>query len=252
MARPRLLVLKAGDTVPPVLERHGDFDAIFRARFAEAPVDVLVVDVPKGEAIPAVGQVDLALITGSPHSVTTPERWTHDLAEWTREAVAAGRPLLGVCYGHQLLAWAAGGEVTQNPAGYEIGTIEVELTPEGEADPLLGRLGGGAPLAFQAVHADAVVGLPEGARVLARNERTAVQAFALGERAWGVQFHPEFDDDVMRRYVQAREGMVRAAAAREDRDPEEVLAEVRARIRPTPLGQRLLLAFVERARAILG
>src|SRR5207248_8736486 len=101
-----------------------------------------------------------------------------------------GLPVLGVCFGHQLLARAAGGDVVQNPRGREIGTVRVPLTEAGCKDPLF-SWASGAEIEVQATHVNAVDHLPCGATVLASNENTAAQAFRLSETVAGVQFHPE-------------------------------------------------------------
>jgi GMP synthase (glutamine-hydrolysing) len=164
--------------------------------------------------------------------VTSREPWADRAASFLRDAVAANRWVLGVCYGHQLLAHALGGVVETNPNGYEAGTIRIELTQDGRADPLLS----GAS-EFHSTHFDAVSVLPANARLLASTPKTRVQAFRAGERAWGVQFHPEFDEEIMRLYIEKRA----ASIARLD--------EVRKSVRATPQGPALLRRFVELARS---
>jgi GMP synthase (glutamine-hydrolysing) len=248
----RLVVLKAGDTLPAVKAAHGDFDAMFRRALEASGLELRVVEAARGEPLPAIADAELALITGSPHSVTALEPWAEALAAWTRDLVEAGRPFLGVCYGHQLLAHAFGGTVTRNPRGYEVGTVEVTLTEEGRRDPLLGPLAEPAgALAFHSTHNDAVVTLPSGARRLAFNAVTEVQAFALGEHAWGVQFHPEFDEAIARLYVEGREPLIRESAARLGRDPEAAVEAARASVRAVPAGRALLARFVHRAKELL-
>jgi GMP synthase (glutamine-hydrolysing) len=141
--------------------------------------------------------------------------------------------VLGICYGHQLLAHGLGGEVGRNPRGREIGTVAVEV-----ADPR-DRLLAGLPtrLTVQVTHRESVLRLPDGAARLAGNPADPHQAFRFGERAWGVQFHPEFDADVMRGYLRAR----REELIGEGLDPDALLAAcVEA-----PDGERLLARFAE-------
>jgi GMP synthase (glutamine-hydrolysing) len=147
--------------------------------------------------------------------------WSERTAAWLRDALRAELPLLGICYGHQLLAHALGGRVERNPRGREIGTVEVEALPEAREDELLGALPG--RFAAQATHVESVLALPEGARRLATSRGDPHQAFAVGRRAWGVQFHPEFDADAIRGYLEAR----RELLAREGLDAARLLAGVR-------------------------
>jgi GMP synthase-like glutamine amidotransferase len=122
----------------------------------------------------------------------------HDLA---RKAVERGQPLMGVCLGGQLLARSVGAHV--GPASRpEVGWFEVELTPEGAADPVLGSL----PERFEAFewHSYAFDVPPDGV-LLARNPVCA-QAFKIGDAAWGVQFHPEVTLEMLEAWRAGSEG----------------------------------------------
>ncbi len=98
-----------------------------------------------------------------------------------REAVQAGTPLLGICYGHQLLAHALGGRVDYNPAGRESGTVFIDLHPPAFEDPLFAAMP--ARFAAHATHLQTVLRPPEGATVLARSEQDGCHAFRWGEQA---------------------------------------------------------------------
>jgi GMP synthase (glutamine-hydrolysing) len=118
--------------------------------------------------------------------------------EFLREAVAEGVPVLGICLGGQLLARALGAEV--RPAErLEAGWLEIEATPEAAGDALLAHLR--APVAVYQWHTD-VFDLPAGAVRLARSEQSENQAFRYGERAWGLQFHPEVDATLFAGWMQ--------------------------------------------------
>lgn len=248
----RIGLLKTGETTDNVKQDFGDFDAMFRRKlFADTSgfdVRVTVAEAHRGER-PPVGSVDAVVVTGSPHSVTRPEPWTHALSAWLREVHHLGTPILGVCYGHQLLADAFGGRVEENPRGYEVGTVEVRLTEEGRRDPLIGSLDGLGQdrLVFHAVHSDAVTLLPRCAVLLADNRGSEVQAFRVGDHAWGVQFHPEFTDGIMRAYVEARLSRIEADALRRGLHFDARLREIRASIHPAPSGGRLLHRFLDLA-----
>ena len=133
-----------------------------------------------------------------------------------------GTPVLGVCFGHQLLARASGGDVVQNPRGREIGTVRVQLTDAGRKD-LLFAWAGDPEIEVQATHVDAVDPLPAAATVLASNENTAVQAYRLSETVAGVQFHPELWAAAMRDLILSR----RDKLAAEGRDALALAAQVR-------------------------
>lgn len=234
----RLLLMKTGDALDSVRQKVGDFDRMFRETLGD---DVRVIEAHKNEALPALDSFDALLISGSPLSVTWRERWAEDASTFTRAAIEANKHVLGVCYGHQLIAHALGGEVIKNPKGYEVGTIDVELTEEGSRDPLLGAL---PERAFNLTHSDIVSTMPKQARLLASTTATQVQAFAIGERAWGVQFHPEFNEETMRLYVEGRSNLIRATAEKNGVDPEGEIERTRRAVRATPAGPALLRRFL--------
>lgn len=247
-----LFILKTGESFDQVRDGLGDFDGLFQKSLEEAGVRLRVIEVYKDEPIPSLTEAFAAIITGSSSSVTRPESWVPALESWTRDAVARAFPILGVCYGHQLLAKALGGEVVLNPRGYEVGTVGVDLTEAGRTDALLGSLSdmhlGPRQLVFHATHQDAVTRLPEGAVLLATNA-AGIQSFSYGAAARGVQFHPEFSEEAMRLYVERRAPLIRETAERRGEDPDDALLRVRASVRTTPIGKKLLRSFVELARA---
>lgn len=209
-----ILVLKAGSTLPEVRERHGDFERWFIDAIGPSPERFAVVDVTQGGRLGAPAEYAAAIVTGSPSSMTAPEPWFDDAIAFLRRAVDADLPTLGVCFGHQMLAVALGGRVEKNPNGREIGTVQVELTDAGVADPLFAELP--RVVTVQATHSDAVTELPPGAVLLASNERCPVQAFAVGRRVRTVQWHPEFSTRVIRGYIEGRKDVLEA----EGLDPE--------------------------------
>jgi len=233
-----VLILKVGETVPRLRSR-GCFDDWFRAGLGLEPADTRVVRPHQGEALPDRRDVSAVVITGSSAMLTESPSWSLELEAWLHDAVRGELPVLGVCYGHQLLARAFGGEVGWNPHGREIGTIEVALTDDARTDPLFGAFP--ATLTVQATHSQSVLALPPDARHLGRNEHDGYQAFALGRNAWGVQFHPEFDATIIRGYLEER----RADIAAEGIDVDARLAAAR----DSEHGRRILGAFAERLRA---
>jgi GMP synthase (glutamine-hydrolysing) len=172
-------------------------------------------------------------MTGSPLSVTEPTEWMQRAAETMLEAGERGLPVLGVCFGHQLLASRLGAAVSRNPNGRELGTVEVQLTPEGRAHPLFH----GCPerLEVQATHEDQAA-LPPGATLLATNTFCAMQAFAWGPRVLGVQFHPEMNAASIRFAIRAPEAKLS--------DAERAAKDEAAH--DTPWGALMLQNFVTR------
>lgn len=150
----------------------------------EVPIDLDAFDATASE-LPDLETVDGAVISGSRASTYWAEAWIDDLRAWLRDADEAGIPLLGVCFGHQILAEALGGTVS-DMGEYELGYQEIERR---EGCPLFE----GVDQRFTAfvTHHDVVTDLPPGAALTAEN-KYGVQGYRR-EDAFGVQFHPEFD-----------------------------------------------------------
>src|SRR6185436_4711220 len=122
-------------------------------------------------------------------SVTERAPWMLRTEEFLRGASAANVPILGICFGHQLLGQALGGRVEKNPNGREIGTVRLSLEDEARRDPLFGELPQAVDINM--THVDTVGVRPESARVLATTRLELTAAFRIeGRRTWGVQFHP--------------------------------------------------------------
>ncbi|MCP4693269.1 MAG: glutamine amidotransferase, partial [Desulfobacterales bacterium] len=195
----KILIVKTGETTPEILSQRGDFEDWIISGMGVEPGTVSVVDVVRGEDFPDYDAVSGVVITGSHDMVTDHLEWSERTAKWLPGAVDRRIPILGICYGHQLLAHAMGGVVENNPRGLEFGNTAVTLTGAARTDPLF--KGFPSPLGVHASHTQTVRKLPEGAIHLASNAMDANHAFRIGECARGIQFHPEFDADIMIRYI---------------------------------------------------
>ncbi len=224
------LIIKTGSKLPSIDDVAGDYED-WIARGLGWPA-MQVAGVAAGAVLPPPHALALAVITGSGAMVTDDDDWIERTAAWLRAAVGAGLPVLGICFGHQLLAQALGGDVNDNPRGLEVGTTTVNLTPAGRTDPLFHNL----PAAFpaQVSHRQSVLRPPRGARILAYSTLEPIQAFAYGDRAWGIQFHPEFDAAVIRHYVEH----FRQRLRREGGDADRTLAAITAGDASTTLLRR--------------
>lgn len=183
----------------------GDFEDWFCARFGWDKADVRVLDAQRLPELPAIAQMSCLIITGSPAMVSHRADWSERCVPWLQTIVASNLPTLGVCYGHQLLAHALGGAVGPNPNGREIGTVQVEI-PEGAS--VLGMPQ--RTLHVQATHCESVITAPAGVSSLGRSALEANQILQFGSHAWGTQFHPEFDAQIIRGYIEARKGILEA------------------------------------------
>jgi GMP synthase-like glutamine amidotransferase len=178
----KILVLQHVDVEHP---------GIFRDFFTADGLTWDTVELDAGEPLPDVTAYDLMVVMGGPQDV-----WQEEEFPWLAEEKAAirrfvvdlGRPFLGVCLGHQLLASAIGGEVGRAKMP-EVGILQIDMTREGRSDPIFRSISD--PMAVLQWHGAEVLALPDGAEILARSERCPIQAFRYGKRAYGMQFHVE-------------------------------------------------------------
>ena len=203
----KILILKTGNTIKSLLDTGKDFEHWFTDHSGLCKTKFMVRSLHLEDPLVDLRQVAGIIITGSPAYVTDKETWNFTGAEYVKRAHKSGTPILGVCYGHQLLAWAFGGKVDFNAEGRKIGTIPIELTELAKDDLLFG----GLPNAFDVnvSHQQSVVRLPPDAVKLAVSSSNILQAFRLGEKTWGIQFHPEFSKEIIREYIHERAVAIR-------------------------------------------
>lgn len=236
----RILLYKTGETDPTLVPHIGDYELWF----ARVLGDGYALEVHRAFEKPRhrIEGYDGMVITGSPRSLVTPEPWMDDAAAFVRDAAAAGVPVLGVCFGHQLVGYAWGGRVRQNPNGWEVGTVDVELTDEGARDPLFAEL----PRRLRVIqsHQDEVGTLGAETRLLSTSAHTPHQAIAVGAHVRGVQFHPEMSAPIIRRVMEHRRTLLLADAARRQRREFCVDRSI-AGAHDCPDAERVLHNFVE-------
>ncbi|MFN7991929.1 MAG: type 1 glutamine amidotransferase [Candidatus Micrarchaeia archaeon] len=159
--------------------------------------------------LPPLGAFDALVIPGSKHDIDEKGRmenpWMEDLIRFIRTAQGAGKPMLGICFGHQAIGAAFGSRMGRMmpPKNLELGLVQVELTEEGAADPLFR----GVPRRFDAMqyHFRFVEPAPEGSVVLAYGvQPKIIQAFRIGMTTWGVQFHPDYSEENMHEMISRR------------------------------------------------
>jgi GMP synthase (glutamine-hydrolysing) len=127
--------------------------------------------------------------------------WLAQVRTMLAQATSSGRAVLGICLGAQMLAAACGGKVARSPSGGELGLCRIDLNEESRHDRLFAAMT--SPVEAAQWHDDEITELPEDAVLLGSSPTCAVQAFRLGDRAWGVQFHPEASGAVMQAWADA-------------------------------------------------
>ena len=180
--------------------------------------DYRTVAIYQDEALPPIDTVKRIIITGSGAMVADSDPWISESAKWLAQAAKRSIPILGICFGHQLLAHALGGKVGNNPRGLEVGSVSIHLTEDASEDSLFK----GMPSQFTAnvSHMQSVIRLPDGARLLAYSDIEKVHAFGYGSHIWGIQFHPEFDGEIVKHFIRYFDEQLQ----REGRDIDTLIA----------------------------
>lgn len=232
-----ILIIKTGSTLKSVPSERGDFEHWIIEAMRLPETQFVVCNVMAGELLPPPEQISAIVITGSGAMVTDRLAWSEYTGSYLRDVAHSTLPVLGICYGHQLIAHALGGVVDYHPKGREIGTTEVRLTPAVATDALFADL----PDVFfaNASHRQTVTRLPATAEVLAANDFEPHHAVRFGKTMWGVQFHPEFASDIILLYLAERENVLL--------DEGLNVTELRATVTRTPVAESLLRRFAQLA-----
>ena len=178
-------ILHCGHTAPSVIARHGEYADMFQRLLAGPGREFVTWDVVDGKFPDGAGDADAWVMTGSPLGVYEPHGFIAPLEALTRDIVAARRPLVGICFGHQLIAQALGGTVGKHPGGWRMGPQPYRVD------------GMPAPVTLHAWHQDQVSVAPPDAQVIASGPDCAIAGMAIGSRGLSLQAHPEFTDGVV-------------------------------------------------------
>lgn len=232
MELPRLLLLQTGD-VPAEAMLQENFDGLFLRMADFSGMQVNTVHVAKGQEPGKHQQYCGAIVTGSPANVTDGQDWIGRIALWLRSAIESGLPVLGICFGHQLVAHAFGGRVDYLPQGMELGTQRVCMRGNSASNPLLQDL----PKSFFAnmFHSQSVLEPPPEAQSLAFSDQDEHQILVYDDFALTLQFHPEIDSLTMQAFIDMQNSL-----AREQVEPTSPCLPVRE----TPVPRALLQKFV--------
>lgn len=204
-------ILQTGHAPDELLERTGDYDQLFQKMLAGNGFEFETFNVVDG-AFPSGPEAAQGwLITGSRHGAYEDHDWIPPLEELIRAIHARQIPMVGVCFGHQIIAQALGGTVVKFDGGWSVGTQDYMLD--------------GAPVTLNAWHQDQVITRPPGARVLGSSAFCENAFLGYGDHIWTVQAHPEFGPEFIDGLIRGRgKGVV----------PEDQLAEATANLnRPT-------------------
>lgn len=201
----KLTILKTGNVPAALSERFPSYPEMFQAMFERAGVlyDYDVIDVCAGEALPDPQTLEAVLITGSPAGVYEDHAWLPPLRDFIRKAYDLRIKMVGICFGHQIIADALGGDVRKSEKGWGLGrhTYRVEYRPEFFDDAR-------ASVSMACSHQDQVLTPPDQARVVLSSDfaPNAGLYYANGA-ALTFQPHPEFDDTYAAALAELRRGI---------------------------------------------
>jgi len=183
-------ILMTGHAPDEIIAKNGDYDAMFKRLLGNRGFDFVRFDVVDMEFPNGPHDADAWLISGSRHGVYEDHPFIKPLENLIRDIYAAKVPLVGICFGHQIIAQALGGHVEKFKGGWSVGLTEYDL--------------GDQTVALNAWHQDQVITLPENARVLASNDFCQNAILAYGDHVLTMQPHPEFDREVIEGLIEHR------------------------------------------------
>ena len=186
----RIGIRQTGHSPDEVRDELGDYGQMFTRLLDGYGYDFTTYSVVDGDFPSGPDAADGWLITGSKHGAYEDHDWIAPLEALIRQIRDAGRPLVGVCFGHQIIAQALGGKVAKFDGGWAVGRQTYDID--------------GEQIALNAWHQDQVVELPEGARVFASNDFCANAGFMIGDRIMTIQPHPEFTAKMIDALIQHR------------------------------------------------
>jgi len=192
----KLAILETGRPPGDLVRRFGDYSAMM-TRMLGGEFEIDTFGVAAGEFPADPSDYEAYLVTGSPAGVYDPLPWIEPLKQFLRDA--GDRKLVGICFGHQIMAEAFGGHVEKSDKGWGIGLQHYEID---RVEPWMDEM---ASIDVPASHQDQVVAQPPHTEVIASSPFTPFAALAWTDRpAISVQFHPEFDPDYAKALIEAR------------------------------------------------
>jgi len=222
-------ILQTGRAPDELRGQFGDYDAFFRQLLDGYGFTFETWPVLDGVLPDGPGAADGWLITGSRFGVYEDHPWIAPLSDFIRDCHAEGVPMVGICFGHQIIAQAMGGTVEKFSGGWSVGAVDY-TTASGARDCLI------------AWHQDQVTRPPEGASCLASTDFCAFAALGYGDWALTFQPHPEFTPDFARALIEARRAILPPALA------EQALRGLATAAPETAAYARQIAEFFERAR----
>ncbi|MEM9247671.1 MAG: type 1 glutamine amidotransferase [Pseudomonadota bacterium] len=203
----KICILHIGHRDPNEPSKHPPSPDRFRGALApHLPQAEWTVISAVTDTLPAIDTFDAYLITGGKYSVFEDLDWQDTLFEFIRALHAAAKPLIGICYGHQAIAHALGGEVSRSDKGWGVGLMPVDVVAD------TGWAARAQSVSLHAMHQDQVTALPDGARVFLSSAFCPISGFTLGDHFLAIQQHPDFTPELNADLIHRRADRMGAAA----------------------------------------
>lgn len=183
-------ILQTGYAPDAIKNTQGDYDTLFHRLLDDPTFEFETYLVLEGKFPKSVDECDGWLVTGSKHGVYEDHAWIPPLEDLIREIATAQIPLVGICFGHQIIAQALGGHVEKFDGGWSVGLTQYDL--------------GDRAINLNAWHQDQVITPPTGAKTLASSPFCKHAVLAYGDHIYTTQPHPEFDTDVIDGLIRTR------------------------------------------------
>ena len=226
----RIGILQTGIAPDSLKADFGDYPAFFETLLADNEFEFTTYIVVNNDFPPDVQAADGWLITGSRHGAYENHAFITPLEDFIRSAAAGKVPMVGVCFGHQIMAQALGGKVEKFIGGWSVGANDYDFE--------------GQTVTLNAWHQDQVTSVPKGAKIIAHSPFCAVAGLAYGTHGLSVQAHPEFSSEFVEGLMDSRgKGVV----------PEALLSKARTRLNDKidqPLLARKIANFFKKSQTL--
>jgi len=231
MPKAKILLLQTGHAIEPILSKCGDFQDHFENIISHNKLEIINWPIIDNNLLPPKKPSNYQgiIITGSASMLEEQAPWMLKSLDYVKSCLDTQTPLLGVCFGHQLLGAACDANIGPNPNGRANGTVKIKLKNNFFNLP--------EEFWAQVSHRDVILNKSKYFDIIATANHDPHHAIFAGEFAWSVQFHPEWDSKVSGMYIDLREDILK------DELGLEAFEKMRQSVKPTPEASKLLENF---------